>query len=189
MNLLIKKITSSNTKYLNCRDGGTSTPNLYLRNLASKLHFWKKLCDFEDLPMAERPSWSLPIFRIIVAFKFVKPSFIVMSGENDIKILRNIFKFNGYSFWAFSLDALLEMRKIQDFYFDRFKLNRNKTSPTNIPCWGGQFVIGNKMCKGSFRPKQSSAGILKFRNKTPNCCSVNNHLSQTLLVNNKFFLS
>ena len=60
--------------------------------------------------MSVRPFWSLPIFRIIAAFKFLNPSFIVMSGDNGIKILRNIFKFNGYSFWAFSLDALLEMR-------------------------------------------------------------------------------
>ena len=72
---------------------------------------------------------------------------------------------------------------------DRFKLNRYKISPTNIPCRGGQFVISNKMCKGSFKPKQSSAGILKFRNKSPNCLSINNHLTQTLLVNNKIFLS
>ena len=43
-----KKITAQNTIYLNISDGGTSTPNLYLRSLAAKLHFWKKLCDIED---------------------------------------------------------------------------------------------------------------------------------------------
>ena len=77
MKIFIKKITSLNTKYLNCYDGGTSTPNLYLRNLAAKLHVWKKNhCDCEDILLSNRPSWSLPIFRIIAAFKFMKPSFI-----------------------------------------------------------------------------------------------------------------
>ena len=95
---MIKKITAQNTIYLNISDGGTSTPNLYLRSLAAKLHFWKKLCDIEDFEPNLIPSWSLPILRLIKAYKFSKPSFVMISGDNDIKLLKNAFKRNGYNF-------------------------------------------------------------------------------------------
>ena len=37
-----KRITSGGHKYLSTKDGGTSTPNLFLRSTATKLCFWKK---------------------------------------------------------------------------------------------------------------------------------------------------
>ena len=97
---------------MNIRDGGTSTPNLFLRSLAAKLHFWKKLCDIEDLDIHLIPSWSIPILRLIKAYHFGKPSFVMISGDNDMKLLRNSFKRNGYRFWAYTIDAILEMRSI-----------------------------------------------------------------------------
>ena len=73
----------------------------------------KKLCDIEDNPSDFRLSWSLPIFKLIAAYKFVKPSFIMMSGDNNIRNLYNLFLCNGYLFWAYSIAALIEMRKLQ----------------------------------------------------------------------------
>ena len=121
--------------FINISSGGTSTPNLHLRNLAAKRHFWKKLCDIKDEPLYFRPSWPLPIFRLISAYNFTKPLFIIMSGNNNIRNLHNIFRHNGYSYWAHSLDALINMRKIQDFSYDKLRRQKNKTAPITTPSW------------------------------------------------------
>jgi hypothetical protein len=133
-----KKITSKNTIYLNYHDGGSYTHNIYLIKLAAKLHFWKKLCDCEDLPMADRPSCYLLILRLFFSFNFMKPSFIMMSGDNNIRNLHNVFKCNGYSYWAYSIDALIEMRKIQNFSYYNLNIRRNKTAPTHSVPRGGK---------------------------------------------------
>ena len=63
--------------------------------------------------------------RLIKAYKFSKPSFVMISGDNDIKLLKNAFKRNGYIFWSYTLDAILEMRSIQNFVSDVKKIKRN----------------------------------------------------------------
>ena len=59
----------------------------------------------------------------------------MMTGDNELRHLRNIFIKNGYTFWGYTLSALITMRGIQNFMLDKCKLNKNKTSPKNNPGW------------------------------------------------------
>ena len=118
-----------------------------------------------------------------------KPSFIIMSCDNDTRNLCNMFLYNSYSYQAYSLDTLIEMRKFQNFVFDKQCCQKNKTSASKTPSWGGTLVIGNIHYKKAFKTLYHILDYLKLRIETPDCLSINNHLVHKLYKNNIILLA
>ena len=113
----------------------------------------------------------------------------MMSGDNDIKLLKNAFKRNGYNFWCHTLDSILEMRKIQNFVNEPRKARRNRTAPTNDPGWGGHFVIGNSKCNKRLHPSNNILHTFRLRTQVSSCLSVLNPITRPLFERNKVILS
>ena len=103
------------------------------------------MIDLEGTPSEQLPPLALPIFRLLATHNIKLPSFAVIIGDNEIWHIKNIFVSNSYNFWGFTLDAYIQMRKLQNFEHDKFRFNKNKTAPDNDRGWSSKCILGTKL--------------------------------------------
>ena len=114
----------------------------------------------------------------------------MISGDNDIKLLRNAFKRNGYIFWSYTLDAILEMRSIQNFVSDIKKVKRNRTSPSKDPGWGGSHIFGNSKYVKRVQPSTDILHTFRLISCSYSSLSIHNPNVSPLINSTKvFFIS